>query len=167
MSHIELISTYSETTLTGKRRYELYPDKILIKGAVSGSYDYERSFALNKISPEYITLRIRPIVTWIALLTCIITGFVSVLLVYEFAISSAAVPGVLGIFSGSALIVAIATLKKVEYARFCSDDYRTVLLSIARSGPNQGQFDCFVQVLVDQILRAKDAAQQFVGPERG
>src|SRR2546421_5529494 len=104
MSQIEPIARYSETTLTGKRRYELYPDKILIRGAVSGAYDYERSFGLNKINPEYITLRIRPIVTWIALLTSIITAFASVLLVYEFAISSAALPGVLGIYSGSALI---------------------------------------------------------------
>jgi hypothetical protein len=159
MSQNELITGYSETTLTGKRRYELSQDRILIKGSVSGSYDYQRSFELNKLSPEYIKLRIRPLVTWIALITCFMTGFASVLLVYEFSIRSAAVPGVLGIYSGSALIVAIATFRKVEHARFCSDDYRTVLFSIARSGPDKNHFDSFVQAVVDHIIDAKQTAQ--------
>ncbi|MDQ2920734.1 MAG: hypothetical protein M3R52_03835 [Acidobacteriota bacterium] len=150
------IATYSEATLSGKQKYELYPDKILIKGAVSGSYDFERSFALNKISTDFITLRIRPIVAWIALITSILTGFASFVLVYEIGVSSRALPGVLGIYSGAALIVAIATIKKVEYSRFCSDDYRTVLLSIARSGPDKNQFDSFVQALVNQIREAKE-----------
>ena len=163
MSQDERINGYSETTLSGKRRYELSQDKILIRGSVSGSYDYERTFELTKLSPEYITLRIRPLVTWIALITCMVAGFASVLLVREFQIRSAAVPGVLGIFSGSALIVAIATFRKVEYARFCSDDYRTVLFSIARSGPDKKHFDSFVRELVDHIVKAKDAAQQSVG----
>jgi hypothetical protein len=160
MSQNEPITCYSETTLTGRRRYELSQDRILIKGSVSGSYDYERTFELTKLNPEYITLRIRPLVTWIALITCIMTGFASLLLVYEFPIRSAAVPGVLGIYSGSALIVAIATFRKVEYARFCSDDYRAVLFSIARSGPDKNHFDSFVQALVDRIVMAKHAAQQ-------
>jgi hypothetical protein len=159
MSPIEPIARYSEKTLTGKRRYELYPDKILIQGAVGVSHDYGLSVALNKLNPEYITLRTRPTVTWLALLTSLITGFASVLLVNEFAISSRAVPGVLGIYSGSALIIAIATFKKVEYARFCSDDYRTVLINVARSGPDQKHFDSFVKKLVDEIVKAKEAAQ--------
>ncbi len=167
MSHIEPIARYSEKTLMGKQRYELYPDKILIQGAVGASHDYALSVGLNKLNPDYITLRTRPIVTWLALLTSLITGFATVLLVNEFAISSRAVPGVLGIYSGSALIVAIATFKKVEYARFCSDDYRTVLISVARSGPDQKHFDGFVKKLVDEIVKAKEVAQQDVGPERG
>lgn len=165
MSQMKPIATYSEATLTGKRRYELYPDKILVEGAVSGSYDYERGFTLSKISTEYITLRIRPLVAWVALITCIVTGFASFLLVYEFAVSSRVLPGVLGIYSGSALIVAIATMKKVEYARFCSEDYRIVLLSVARSGPDKKQFDTFVQAVVNQIVQARDAAQQVVAGE--
>lgn len=164
MSQMTPLATYSEATLTGKRKYELYPDKIRVEGAVGGAYDYERGFALSKISPEYITLRIRPLVAWVASITCIVTGFASYLLVYEFAVSSSALPGVLGIYSGSALIVAIATMKKVEYARFCSEDYRTVLLSIARSGPHKRQFDTFVQAVVNQIVQARDAAQHVVGP---
>ena len=118
-----------------------------------------------KLNPAYITLRIRPLITWIALITSIMTGFACLLLVYEFPIRSAAVPGVLGIYSGSALIVAIATFRKVEYARFCSDDYRIVLFSIARSGPDKKHFDSFVQALVEHIVKAKDAAQQVVARE--
>jgi len=56
----ELINDYSEATLTGKKPYLLSQDRIQIKGSVSGSYDYERSFELTRINPEYITLRIRP-----------------------------------------------------------------------------------------------------------
>src|SRR4051812_47274353 len=127
MSQNQSISGYSETTLTGKRHYQLSQDRILIRGSVSGSYDYKRTFELAKLNPEYITLRIRPLITWIALITSIMTGLACLLLVYEFPIRSAAVPGVLGIYSGSALIIAIATFRKVEYARFCSDDYPIVL----------------------------------------
>jgi hypothetical protein len=164
MSQTESITGYSETTLTGKRRYDLSQDTILIKGSVGGTYDYERSFELTKLNSKYITLRIRPLVTWIALVTSIITGIASVLLVYEFPIRSAAIPGVLGIYGGSALIVAVATFRKVEYASFCSDDYR-VLFSIARSGPDKKHFDSFVQALVDRIIKSAARGQSVIGKQ--
>lgn len=156
---MEPIATYTESTLSGKRKYELYPDKIVIKGAVSWSYDFESAVVLNRINSEYTRLRIRPLVAWIALTTSILTGFASFVLVHDFGVSSTVLPGVLGIYSGSAFIVAIATIKKVEYARFCSDDYRTVLLSIARSGPDKNQFDSFIQALSLHIGEARGTGQ--------
>lgn len=152
------IATYSEVTLFGKRQYELHSDEILIKGAGSWSYDFEQTLPLTKISPDYIRLRIRPNVAWISLTLSLITGLLSVVLVRDFAIRSAAVPGVLGIFSASALIVAIATIKRVEYARFCSDGYGGVVLNVARSGPERNQFDSFVRKLVSQIELAQKRA---------
>ena len=89
-----------------------------------------------------------------------LTSLACIVLIYEFAIQSDAIPGVLGIFSGSALIVALATMRKVEYARFCSEGYGSVLLSVARSGPERTQFDGFVQALVTQIEHAKKLAQE-------
>lgn len=54
MSQDERINRYSETALSGKRRYELSQDKILIRGSVSGSYDYERTFELAKLNADLI-----------------------------------------------------------------------------------------------------------------
>jgi hypothetical protein len=63
------------------------------------------------------------------------------------------------------LIVAIATMKKVEYARFCSEGYGMLLLNVARSGPDRNRFDSFVQALVSQIECAKKAAREEQPPE--
>lgn len=157
---MKAIATYTEVTLLGKRKYQLFPDNIDIKGAGNLSYEFEQTLVLNKISPNYIRLRIRPTVAWVSLTMCFLTGLACVVLIYEFPIQSSAIPGVLGIFSASALIVAIATMKKVEYARFCSEDYGSVLLNVARSGPEKNQFDSFVQALVTQIEHAKKLAQE-------
>ena len=155
---MKALNTYSEVTLAGKRKYELYSDKIVTRGIGTWCYEFEQTLALTKISPDYIRLRIRPTVAWISLTIFFLTGLLSVVLVREFAIHSSAVPGVLGIFSGSALIVAIATMKRVEYARFCSEGYGSVLLNLARSGPERNRFDGFVQALVSQIEYAKKSA---------
>jgi hypothetical protein len=157
------IVTYQETTLFGQRKYELHPDKIVIAGRATGSYDYKQTLVLSKISPDYIRIRIRPNVAWVSLTIALLTGLVSVVLVEEFAIRSAAVPGVLGIFSVSAFVVALATMKRIEYARFCSEGYGSVLLNVARSGPEENQFESFVQKLVSQIQRAKESnrAEEF------
>ena len=149
------IVTYREATLFGKRKYELLVDKIVIRGSAPGSYEFEQINDLSKINPAYIRIRIRPNVAWLSLAISLLSGLLSVILVKEFAIRSAAVPGVLGIFSVSALVVALATMRRIEYARFCSDGYGSVLLNVARSGPDQDRFDGFVQALVAQVEAAK------------
>ena len=151
MTHI----TYREATLFGQRKYELQPGKIIIVGKAPGSYEFEQTIDLSQINPDYIRVRIRPTVAWISLAFSLVSGLLSIVLVKEFAIKSAAVPGVLGILSVSALVVAIATMRRVEYARFCSDGYGSVLLNVARSGPDQDQFESFVETLVGQIDAAK------------
>src|SRR4051812_38805746 len=153
------IFAYSQATLSGKARYELFHDKIVIRGGVSGFYDFERTLALKKISAEYIKLRVRPTVAWISLCLSILTGLVCFVLIHDFMLPEA-IPGTLGILSASALVVAIATMKKVEYASFCSEDSGSVLLNVARSGPEKNQFDSFVNALVMQIENAKQAARQ-------
>lgn len=153
------IAKYREVTLFGKRNYELHSDKIVVRGSGMGSYEFEQTLPLSKISPNYIRLRIRPGIAWTSLTVSIVTGLLSVMLVRDFAIRSAAIPGVLGIFSCSALIVAIATIKRVEYARFWSHGYGAILLSVARSGPERNQFENFVQKLVSQIESAKNLAR--------
>lgn len=84
-------------------------------------------------------------------------------LIHDFRLLNA-VSGTLGIFSASALIVAIATMKKVEYASFCPDDSGSVLLNVARSGLEKNQFDSFVNALVIQIDNAKQAAHDSLPP---
>ena len=157
---MEATFIYSEATLTGKRTYELYPDKIVVSGSSTGSYDFHQTLPLIQISSNYVKLRMRPPVSWISLTIFLITGLLSIVLVVEFSIQSSAVPGVLGILSGSALIVAIATMRKVEYAKFCAAGYGSVLLSVARSGPERHRFDSFVQALVCQIEEANKIARR-------
>jgi hypothetical protein len=153
------IVTYSQATLTGKAKFELFPETIVIRGGVSGSYDFEQTLALKKISKDYIRLRVRSKVSWISLCISIFTGFACLVLVLDFTLPEA-LPGTLGILSASALIVAIATMKKVEYASFCSEESGSVLLNVARSGPEKNQFDSFVNALVIQIDYAKQSVQQ-------
>jgi hypothetical protein len=148
------LQTYCQATLTDKSVFELYEDKLVVKGSFPLSANFERTFELDKLSPDQIKLKIRPSVTWIAMTTCVLTGFAATQLIFNFKIASTIVPGVLGIYCILALIVAIATLKKVEYAKFCSADYIAVLFSIARSGPDASRFDAFVKALIDQIRTA-------------
>jgi len=147
MTHLQ---TYRQATLTGKTNFELYEDKLVVKGSFPMSANFERSFELDKLSPDQTKLKIRPSVTWIAMTTCVLTGFAAAQLVFVFDIASTILPGVLGIYCVLALIVAIATWKKVEYAQFCSADY-TPLFSVARSGPDATRFDEFVETIREQI----------------
>ena len=157
---MKAIATYNEVTLTGKRKYDLYSDNIAIKGVVNFSHDFEQTLILKKIRSDYIRLRIRPTIVWGFLGMFFLPGLACLMLIYEIPIQSDAIPGVLGIVSGSCLIGALASMRKVEYARFCSEDYASVLLRVARSGPEKKQFDSFVQVLVTQIEHAKRLAQE-------
>ena len=162
MEDVTPIVAYREATLFGKRKYELYADKIVIEGRATGSYDFEQTIDLAKIDPNYIRVRVRPKIAWGSLTTSLATGLLSVVLVKEFAIKSAAVPGVLAILSVSALIVALATMRRIEYARFYSDGYGSILLSVARSGP---EFESFVQKLIVRIEATK-RSNQVPGSER-
>jgi len=150
MTHVQ---TYRQATLTGKTVFELYERRLVVKGSFPLSANFERSFELGKLNPDQIKLKIRPTVTWIAMITCFLTGFVAVELVFAFDIASTIVPGVLAIYSFLALIVTIFTWKKVEYAQFCSVDY-TPLFSVARSGPDAARFDEFVGAISEQIRAA-------------
>lgn len=156
------MAKYSEATLFWKKKYELYSDRIVVNGQSPGSQNFEVTVPLIDINPNYVKVSVRSLVPWVALITAILTGFLSVILIYYFAISSNRLPGVLAIYSVLALIVTVATFKRVEYARFNSKDYRVVLLNIARSGPDIKEFDTFIETLVVTIDRAPISIQKDV-----
>ena len=148
------ITNYNEATLFWKKNYELYSDRIVVTGHAPGSQTFEVMLPLTDINSNFVKATVRSSVPWVALTTASLTGLLSYILVYDFAISSNKLPAVLAIYSVLALIVTVATLKRVDYVRFNSKDYQVVLLNIARSGPDIEKFDIFIETLVLTIDHA-------------
>ena len=94
---------------------------------------------------------------WLSIAVSLLSALVTVVLLREFNLSSALIPGMFGTMSFTFLIVALASIRRIEYVRFYSEGYGAIVLSLTRSGPEKDKFDGFVQQLVSEINASKTA----------
>jgi uncharacterized membrane protein YqjE len=152
---MEPIATYSESRFSGKRDFELYTDKLQIKGKVFLKSDFETLIELNNIKPHFEKIRVREpafmggvgMVLAALLIMFILHSVFDVLITNK-------VMGFMIILVVSGFLLCAATFRKVEFYRFknLSD---TVVLDIARSGKDKNRFDSFVEKIISCINGSK------------
>lgn len=143
--------TYSEQRFDGKRTFELFPDRVLIKGTEMLSSDYEQTVRLDLLLPEFGRMWYRS-PSFMSGIKLAGGSFIAVSVLHSgFGMSVGTYLGglaALGIVTG--LLLAFATRQKVEYAVFKSRAGADGL-SVARAGKQVADYDVFIQRLVQQI----------------
>ena len=147
--------TYSEQRFDGKRTFQLFPDRVVVRGAETLSSDYEQTIPVATLTPETTTIRYRhPQASSAFWMMAVSMAGLFVLMGY-FHMPIEATPVVITAGLGViGLLLAVATYKKVEFVVFRSDAGVDVL-SVARSGKQVGTFNAFVEGLRRQIQSAR------------
>ena len=150
--------TYAERRFDGKRTFQLFADRVVIRGSEALSSEYEKTVRLDSLNAEFDRL-------WYRNPNCMhgiylaVGSLIAVSILHKgFGMSSGTYLGgmaAVGVIVG--LLLAFATRHKVEYAVF-KNQAGTSALSVARSGKQVGDYDPFIQRLVQQIqsCRQKD-----------
>jgi len=148
------IATYREHRFDGKRIFELFDDRIRIAGSTQFSSEFDFAVQLRVLNPEPMRLWFRNKSFWagIWMLLGSVIGCTVLLSAMQASYASAAfvLVAVLGV-SGFALM--LATARKVEFVAFQNDAGMRVM-DIARAGPDAGQLDSFVELMVRHIRHA-------------
>jgi hypothetical protein len=145
------IATYSEVRFEGSRTFSLFADRIVIRGKETLASDGETGIPLSLLEPHFDHLRIRSKVCLQGIIMAAVFFFICYVLGSKFAMTFAdPILGILLMVGVAGLILAAATARKVEFV-FFKNHSGVVLLTIARAGKQQDQFDSFVATLVRQI----------------
>ena len=139
---MEPVATYREKRFDGQRRFELFADRVLVRGNVSLKSEFETAVPLRSLAPHVTRPRLRNPAFWGGLWTLLGSVFLCAVLVGFNAPDFPLVLAGTGVLSGSALM--LATARKVEFASFSSGAGVRVL-DVARSGPDARRFDAFVE----------------------
>ncbi len=151
---MEPIATYAEQRFDGKRTFELFADRVVVRGKTTLRSDFEVTVPLASLTPEFARVRARysGFFAGLAIMTS------SAVLAFVVAQISAKDPfeavGFLGFVGLIGFLLSAATAAKVEWVTFASDAGVT-LLTIARAGKEKARFDSFVHVLTSQIVAAR------------
>ena len=153
---MEPLATYSEKRFEGCRKYELFEDKIRVKGNVSTRSDFEVALDLKDINPEYSIVRLRSTFWVPGLCIIIISTIIAVILskVYRMTVEDFWM-GLTLVMPVAGIILILATFKKVEFYSFRNSSGLTVM-DIARSGNEKDKFDGFIEKLIDCIKASKN-----------
>ncbi len=160
---MESVATYSETRFSGQRDFTLYADRIRVTGKVFLKSDFDTTIQLARLNPDYSRLRIREAGfmagVWLILISLLLSGIL--IAGFKFPVEHPLVLLVL-IQPVAGLVLCLATLRKVDFARFQNDD-GIVVLDVARAGKTRSAFDPFIKALVDTIRKTKEIAEQHGG----
>ena len=148
---MEPLARYFEQRFDGKRTFELFPDKLQVRGAETLGADYEQTFRLASPQPEVNRMWYRNRSFNAGLWMFVGGGFAFVVLTWGLGRSFEWFwLGITGCVVLPGLLLAIATCRKVEYAVFRSEA-GIEAVSVARSGKEAAAFDAFVKRLAEQI----------------
>ncbi len=141
--------------MEGKRTFDLFADRIFVRGHVSLKSSFEINLPLHILNPVWSRFRTRNAVFRAGMiffgagLLCG-TGLVEMHGPAFFAAMALSL-GLAGAF------MMLVTVRKIEYAAFQNMSGFNVL-TMARSGPDAGKFDEFVGLVAERIAQAKLAA---------
>jgi len=157
---MESIMTYSETRLNGQRYFELYPDKIRIRGKVFLQSDFDTTVPLGNLSPVFEKVRIRGQGFWGGLKLTVISFIALTIMASVSAIDFGSFITVLvACFLVTGLLICAVTFPKIQIYRF-KNSAEIIALDIARSGKEKDKFDDFVDNIVACISQCKQQGQQ-------
>ena len=154
MNEAEPIATYRETCFDGKRVFELFPDRVRIRGSVQLTSEFEISIPLAVLNPNPMRIRMRNKAFWSGLWMLLVAVVLDTVLVSSFHIpaESFSVGLIGGIGMGGGLLM-LATARKVEFITF-ANIAGVHVLDFARSGPDAANLDSFVQLVRTTISNA-------------
>jgi hypothetical protein len=142
---------YLETRFSGRRRFELHPDKICIQGKTFLISDFDISVKLKDLDPNYQRLRVREKAFVSGIWLIIVPLITAEILHSAFKVSfENPVMGLMFCFSVCGAVTCVATFRKVEFYQF-KNSSGIAVLDIARSGKDKKHFDKFVEQLVSCI----------------
>jgi hypothetical protein len=151
----EPVSQYDEVRLNGRRQFELFKDRVIVR-ARTPRIDSEITVMLANLRPEPNRLRVRPkeIVFGVGLLWVAIVLAIFAMLTTGAAVNPRLWTTVWFSVAGGAFLTALViiakTARKIEFLQFVSHQ-GNALLDVARSGPQRHDFDAFVDALIARI----------------
>jgi hypothetical protein len=149
--------TYNESRLEGRRQYELRETGVFVTGEAVMAGSFETLVLYSQLLPVITTIYCRPGVFRYGVLSFPAYCFVYYVLVAQAGFAwDSFFPGACAGMALLSVIFMIATYKKIEYARFCTQS-GIALLDIAKSGPDSAGFDKFVSHLQAAIENAKNS----------
>lgn len=152
---MEPIATYREKRFDGERTFELYADRVAVRGKVTLASDFDASVPLITLTGNITRLRLRNrgffSGMWMAVLPAILASIINKL----YQGDTLEVTGFLILLSVCGLLLMAVTAKKVEFASFQSTS-GGVGLDVARAGQDVENFDAFVNAVAQQIAAAKN-----------
>jgi hypothetical protein len=150
------IATYREQRFDGKRLFELFPDRVRVRGSVQLQSEFDTTVPLHTLNPtpNFIRIRNKSFAqgSWL---------FIGAIGLDTLLVTSLNVPpenpvitliGILG-FVGFAFMLIAA--RKVEFISFNSTA-GVAVLDFARSGPDAANLDSFVQLVSKHISDANE-----------
>jgi hypothetical protein len=148
---MEPLMTYAERRFEGTRTFQLFPDRVVIRGSEVLSAEYEQTVRLESLNAEFDHMWYRH-PNFMHGIYLAVGSLIAVSVLHSgFGMSVGTYLGgmaAVGVITG--LLLAFATRKKVEYAVF-KTQAGVAGLSVARSGKQVRDYDAFVQRLVQQI----------------
>jgi hypothetical protein len=150
----EPLAQYYEVRPSGRRYFDLFADRVIVK-ARSANADSEITIRMSDLRPEPNLVRVRPKEFGLGLGLMLISlgcGIISVPFGFAERLDRATFlwPASAGAFLLVSLVIMFKTFKKIEFTQFVSHHGRP-LLDVARSGPQRGDYDAFVETLISQI----------------
>lgn len=150
----EPIAIYREQRFDGKRVFELFPDRVCIRGSAQFTSEFETSISLATLNPNPTRIRIRNKAFWGGLWLLLAASLLDTILVSAFHIPRASESVVLiAVIGMTGLALMLATARKVEFISFTSTAGVHVL-DFARSGPDARNLDSFVKLVITNISNA-------------
>jgi hypothetical protein len=156
----EPIATYREARFELRRRFDLYPDRIRVtgKGLYIGRFDTVIPLSILNPEPNWVWVRGQLFRYGVLALIFAVCGVVGRLagggpegLLSPWAI------GVLGGVAWLGLMLTLANIRRVEFAAFTRKAGVTAL-DIGRVGPQNEDFDEFLDLLIAQIRAARPSS---------
>jgi hypothetical protein len=149
------IATYRERRFDGKRAFELFAGRVVIRGHAGLTSRFETTILLNTLDPTFSRIWLRSsgfrASLWLLLGSIV---FISVLLTLRVPPESPPII-LLGCIGASGVLLLLTTFRAVEFAVYRSPA-GVVTLDVARSGPDAKKFDAFVDVLTRNVGMARE-----------
>jgi hypothetical protein len=150
----EPLATYREVRSDGRRRFELYADRIVVKGSGARTkFEATVLFANLRPEPDKLWIRHKSFLLGVFMLLLSIAPFAVLARSFADGTHADRLGPCLGIGVGLSFVgfvICLKTFRKVEFARFQSHA-GIVVLDVAYAGPDRGRFREFVDLLTKQI----------------
>lgn len=144
---MDVIDRYQERRFDGRRTFELYADRVVVKGKQSLGHEFESVVMLSSLQPIVSKVRSRTkgfgqgIAMVLVAVPLLQSGFVTPFSYWG---------GLVIVLGISGVLLSLATARKIEWA-YINTKTGVLALTIARSGKEMTQFESFVQNLIKQV----------------